>query len=641
MNLMTQEAQYKNIYQNAASSKESLQRRLKRADEEEVLAQNQIKEFHAKESQVREQLETLKAKIEELTDQITTTRNLLDQKSSALAQQVKHVQTLELERNTAKSKYNTLKKMEDNFEWYRDGVKAIMKAPSDTNGEQTSEVPGISRALAGNVLELMADIIEADPAYETAIDLGESLQYIIVKDQETSIQAIDYLQLHSAGRSGFIPIASVKPITSDGSNPPPSAGLLLNHINVKDGYEKIAQVILGDVILTETIDEAIELFNKNGAFQIVTKNGDVISHQGILVGGSKDKLSGILAKKNEIKELKRQDGIFAKKLDKSRIEQHDMESEVQQLEIDLQKQIEQKNRITENEIEAEKALYKAGEDLKNAHRHLEIVQLEQEQLLGEASDIDDEMTKYNSALSKVSDDINTAQNMVAELSEKISTVSSEMEEFNQSVIDLKLKLTALHARLDNSNSSLKRLKEFHQDGQTRLDQLSREINLKNQKKEASGQAVTDNEEKLAQMYGTIERLDDAIGLSEADYQEIDARLQKSDSKISELKTKQEKILEKFRMLELERSQLKLKRENIANRLEERYQSSYEELKDSYRENEAAHEITAEMTIEQLEADLTQSKEKIAKIVDVNLGAIKEQRKNSQNCRCQSRGHKGV
>ena len=250
---------------------------------------------------------------------------------------------------------------------------------------------------------------------------------------------------------------------------------------MKAGYEKIAQVTLGDVVLTETIDEAIALFNKNGALQrIVTRNGDVISHQGILVGGSKDKLSGILAKKNEIKELKRQDGIFAQKLEKSRIEQHDMESEVQRLEINLQKQIEQKYRITEDEMEAEKALYKAGEDLKNAQRHLEIVQLEQEQLLGEASDIDDEMTKYNAALSKVSADINTAQNMVAELSEKISTVSSEMETFNQSVIDLKLKLTALHARLENSDSSLKRLKEFHQDGQTRLEQLSREITLKKQ-----------------------------------------------------------------------------------------------------------------------------------------------------------------
>ncbi|NNL76733.1 MAG: hypothetical protein HKO68_10405, partial [Desulfobacterales bacterium] len=396
------------------------------------------------------------------------------------------------------------------------------------------------------------------------------------------------------------------------------------HINVKSGYEKIAQVILGDVILTKTIDEAIALFNKNGTIQrIVTKNGDVISHQGILVGGSKDKLSGILAKKNEIKELKRQDGIIAQKLEKARIEQRDMESEVQGLESNLQKQIEQKNHITEDEIEAEKALYKAGEDLKNARRHLEIVQLEQEQLLGEASDIDDEMTKYNIALSKVSDEINCAQNSVAQLSEKISTVSSQMEEFNQAVVDLKLKLTALHARLENSNSSLKRLKEFHQDGLTRLDQLSREITLKKQKEEASSQAVADNEKKLSQMYSTIERLDDAIDLSEADYQEIDGRLQESDSKISQLKTKQEKTLEKFRMLELERSQLNLKRDNVADRLEERYHNSYEALRSRQRESEAANEITAELTIEEMEANLIHSKEKIAKIIDVNLGAIKE------------------
>jgi chromosome segregation protein len=289
----------------------------------------------------------------------------------------------------------------------------------------------------------------------------------------------------------------------------------------------------------------------------------------------------------------------------------------------LQKQIERKSRISEDEIEAEKALYKAGEDLKNAQRHLEIVQLEQEQLLGEASDLDDEITKYNKALSKLSDEINSAQNLVAQLSDKISTVSAEMEKSNQSVVELKLKLTALHAKLENSNSSLKRLKEFHQDGLMRLDQLSREITLKQQKAEASGQSVSDSEEKLAQMYAASERLEDAIGLSQADYAEIDARLQKSDTKISELKTKQEKTLEKFRMLELERSQLDLKRENVASRLQERYQSSYAELRDDYRANEEAQAITAEMTIEEMEADLTHSKEKIAKIEDVNLGAIKE------------------
>jgi chromosome segregation protein len=77
------------------------------------------------------------------------------------------------------------------------------------------------------------------------------------------------------------------------------------------------------------------------------------------------------------------------------------------------------------------------------------------------------------------------------------------------------------------------------------------------------------------------------------------------------------------MLELEQSQLKLKRDNVANRLEERYQSSFEELRVAQRENEAAQAITAEMTIAEMEADLIRSKEKIAKIEDVNLGAIRE------------------
>ena len=56
-------------------------------------------------------------------------RRLNDEKREILARRVKQVQTLELERSTARSKFSTLKKMEENFEWYRDGVKAIMKAP--------------------------------------------------------------------------------------------------------------------------------------------------------------------------------------------------------------------------------------------------------------------------------------------------------------------------------------------------------------------------------------------------------------------------------------------------------------------------------------------------------------------------------
>jgi len=626
MDLTTREVQYKNIYQNAASNKESLQRRLKRADEEELLARNQIEDTQTRESVARKQLDRFKQQIENQKAQIRITRNHLDEKSAALAGQVKLAQTVELERNTAKSQYNTLKKMEDNFEWYRDGVKAVMRARSAKADDQSSPLPPLSPETAANVLDLMAGIIESDPAYETAIEavLGESLQYIIVHDQATGLQAMDYLQTHGAGRSGFIPVSTVRPISDDGNKPSNSASLLLDHVTVKAGFEKVAQALLGDVIVTETIQESLALFNQNGKVQrIVTKNGDVISHQGILVGGSKDKLSGILAKKHEIRDLKRQDAELTRKLEKARSDQYELESEVQTLESTMQKQIEHKNRMTEDEIEAEKALYKAGEDLKNARRHLEIVQLEQEQLLGEASDIDDEMTKYNAAIAKISAEINSAQRTVAETSQKISDVSLQMEQFNQTVVELKMQLTALNARLENSNSSLKRLKEFHADGLMRLEQLSREISQKRQKEETSKSNIIGHEEKLSRLYEAIKRLDESIDRDEVDYQQIDARLKDSDGKISDIKSKREKSLEKFRMLELELSQLQLKRENLANRLEERYQSGFDFLKSEFNRDEAAKAIMADMTIEEMEADLKNSREKIAKIVDVNLGAIKE------------------
>jgi chromosome segregation protein len=175
MDLIAREAQYKNIYQTTINNKESLQKRLIKIDENLDQAQKEINRTRGLEGKAREQLETIKQEIADLTHQITTTGKQLEQKNSALGQQVKLTQTTELERNTVKSNLNTLKKMEANFEWYRDGVKAIMKP-------QNTAESSISQEVSAKIIGLMADIIEAKPTFETAVEavLGDALQYIIV-----------------------------------------------------------------------------------------------------------------------------------------------------------------------------------------------------------------------------------------------------------------------------------------------------------------------------------------------------------------------------------------------------------------------------------------------------------------------------
>ena len=619
MDLVAREAQYKNIYQNATHNKESLKRRLKTIREEELVTRKKVDLLRGKKNEAQAQLAEYTTEIEGINEQMGITRKNLQEKTGALGKQIKIAQTLDLERNKAKSSYATLKKMEDNFEWYKGGVRAVMKR--HRNQDALSSTTGEDDGIDG-ILGLMADIVEPEPTYETAVEaaLGESLQYILTRDQKTGIDAIDYLQTTRSGRSGFIPVSSIKSASPDPEAGPDPQKKLLNHVSVKQGFETIAEALLGHVAVTTDMEEALALFNHNGALQtVVTKTGDLISHQGIMIGGSKDKTSGILTKKQELKEFKSQIKDLSRSLDSARNKQKDLESEVWNIENTLQKLQESKNSAAQNEVEAEKGLYKASEDLKNACRHLEIVRLEHEQLLGEESDIDEEVAKFNTAVAEVEAQIKNGQVIVSKKLERIRVVSSELETFSQKIVDLKLNLTALNAKLENSNNSLRRLKEFQNDGVNRVEQLSRDLALKQQKKIGLKEKIKESKQLLSDLYADMKRLDETLESDEADYLEIDAKLKESGDIISEIQGEREETLQKTRLLELEQSQRHIKRENLAHHLQENYHMPLAVLKSEFDETV----IDSTSTIDSLESELTRLKKRIVNFDDVNLGAIKE------------------
>ncbi|HSV92043.1 MAG TPA: hypothetical protein VLH81_03165, partial [Desulfobacterales bacterium] len=605
---------------NASNNRESLKRRLRRADEEEAQTQKRIAEAQEREGRATSRLESVKAEIEALGGRIAETRARLDERSKALGTAVKQTQTLELERTTVRSRFATLKKMEDNFEWYKDGVKAVMT-------HARAAAPAGEPDLKG-IVALVADVIEPAAEAATAVEaaLGESLQYIVVESQQAGTDAIDFLQRHSAGRSGFIPAASLHDTAPAGAAPDPEM-LLLRRVAVKPGFEAIAQALLGNVVMTETLAEAVALFNRNGRIQtIVTSAGDVVSPRGFLIGGSRDAGSGILTKKQELREAERQGKVLEQKLEQSRAELKAIEAEVRGLDVELQRLIDQKNASREAEIEAEKALYKASEELKALRRQLEIVQLEQEQLMGEASDLDDEIGRTDRALAAITADIEAAQNDVARHTTGIDELNLRRQEFDQRVLNFKLEMTSLTARLENTTNSLKRLREFQSDGLRRLEQLAREIAQKAEKAVAGKTAMEAHQQSLAGMYREIGELDQDIERNETDYAAIDAELRQNDERMSAIRGQREKALEQLRLIELEQAQRKLKREHVTGQLEDRYQTPFAELQAAC---PPLPEGAAPPDPEALEVELARFRTKIARIGDVNLGAIKEYQQLSE------------
>lgn len=620
MDLATQEARHKNIYLNATNNKESLTKRLKQTNAEEIKTAQEVTQLEHKVSKTEKVFQAHHAKIDDLDLQIADIQKQLEEKSGLLGKQVKHVQTLVLESNKAKSTYTTLKKMEDNFEWYKDGVRAVMKKVGRKEGEQSTDKT--SGPENDGILGLTADILEPEPSYETAVEavLGESLQYILVKDQTAGIGSISYLQTTRAGRSGFIPVSSVKNFEFEPPKKCPSQKKLLDYVSVKPGFEKVAQALLAHVVVADDMQEALKIYNNNGSMQTaVTKDGSILSHQGIMIGGSRDNLSGILAKKQELKRIDRRIKKLIPELESARSDQKELESKVRTIESKLQQLFEQKSKVTQLEIEAEKDLYKANEDLKHSRRHLEIIHLEQQRLLGEKNDIDKEITTHNQVLTDIENGVKTAQDKVTEKLDQISSLSSELEDFNQSIVDLKLNLTALNTRLENSNNALRRLKEFQNDGLKQLEQIALEIARKKQKQTDSKQNIVDLEQTLAGMYADLQRLEEALQRNEADYVSIDAKMLDSDSTISKIQTKREKTLHKIRMLELEQSQQHLQRKNIADRLQATYHTAIAALQSEF----GSAVENSKVTLDEMENELDLCRKRIAGIEDVNLGAIKE------------------
>ncbi len=611
MELVAQEARINNIYQTTTQNLESIERRIKRIDEEAAIAEKKVLQLSDNETSSRKHLAECHENLMVMDSSIRRLREELEIKSGLLGNQVKHVQTLELARKENKSKYGSLKKMDENFEWYKDGVKAIFKhsASNESRGES-------------GILGIVADVITPDPGYETAVEavLGEGLQYVLVRDQHVGKSSICFLADQNRGRSGFVPLSSLKHFNFRDETSDPGLRFLTDYVQVKKGFEKTLSVLLGNTVVVSDLGEALRIWNSNGmGHSIVTKDGQLISEQGIMTGGSKDKLSGILEKKREMAEL--QDGLrlLEESINRAAKEQEQMEIQVRQLETDLQQQTQEKNHMALMEMEAEKSLFRISEELKSARRHLEIVQLEQDQLLGEQSDIDHEMARYDKERSEITQAVKAAQDNVSTTSVKIETLSAELESRNQKVMDIQLRLTSLSARYENHQNTLRRLKDFEKDGSKRLEDITGDISAKVQKQKKDQFQIENSEKLLDQLYDTFQGLGQQLESIEADFRIIDASLKENDDAKSEIENRRKQSLEKLRYLEIEQSQREIKRDNIASRLEERYSQKFSRLYQAY------HEMldNADIAPEEMGTALEKNREKLMRLGDVNMGAIKE------------------
>ncbi len=612
MRLMAQKAKFQNVFQNAESNKENLRQRIKRIQKDEVDLSEKIFKLKKEVADAKENLQDINDASESVKRRIAEKKDRLDDQSTQLGKQIKTINILLNDRNKTKSEYMALKKMDDNFEWYKDGVKAVMSQNDIDKDSSSSNNNGI--------IGITADGLEPEPGFEIALEaaLGEALQYIVIKDQKTGIASINYLKESNTGRSGFIPLSTQTKNSNETSHPDQDLPLLINHVTVKTGFEETFSELLQGIAVVEDFDAALKICTPAyGYHKVVTKKGDIISSNGIMVGGSQDKLSGIYKKKLQLKELKEQIFEMDATLEAGQRSQKDLESVVKHLEMDIQKLTVQKNNFEKEILDAEKHHFQASESLKYTLSHYEIITLEKEKLLGEKTDIEDEIAAHDAALSEITKNEESAELEIKKITDRISSLSEQINAFNQTEMDLKLSLTRLNAELENTNKTLTRLKEFQTEGLKQTEQIKKDIIIKTQKCRQATSEIAEAGEKLSDTLKRLNSINIELQGCDADYQRTITEINKTDSTINQTKSIIEEIQGKVHQLELELSGFNINRENVVNRFLERYSQSFSQSLTEFKETVQSENFSIEKT----EAALSSFRKKIDLIGDVNLGAI--------------------
>lgn len=200
-------------------------------------------------------------------------------------------------------------------------------AAMNSRAESLKELDmGGKSAIKENVKILchVADIFETLPEYETAIEavLGERLKAAVVDDHNEIKKALRFIKQEKINRSGFISVHPVRRNISNGVNispaphsrsavsfPPDSViGNAIDFVKVKEGFDRIAVLLLGDVIIVKNLDTAFDIWHASlsassanpGYF--VTLDGEVLEPLGMVFGGIE---RGVLKIKREIRELEK------------------------------------------------------------------------------------------------------------------------------------------------------------------------------------------------------------------------------------------------------------------------------------------------------------------------------------------------
>ncbi|MFN8628452.1 MAG: chromosome segregation protein SMC [Candidatus Binatia bacterium] len=601
--LLAREAECRNTLAVLVRQREDAQRRLQKLAVEQADAIERLSALEAT-------LASRHAEVDELRERLRAAEGEKEQRAQrirCLAEERRGSERTVLETQNVllqlRSRLESLQDIQRNYEGYHRGVRSILL------GEQR----------AGGVLGVVADVLAVPEPYERAVAaaLGERLQYVIVRQEDDGIGAVQTLRHEESGRGSFIPL-SPRTIRLNGNGARSLNGntrRLLDLVNVEEPYQQVAETLLGEVVLVPDLQSGLALWRKNGVHvTMVTPDGDVIDATGVITGGSERPVEEeIVSRRRLAHDLIVEVAASEERLRNARMRfersQHELAEEEGLLKsLDLSA-----HSLTLELVAKEKDIERLALERPRWLDRIEVTRFE-------SANMDAEEAERSAAIEKIEGELAdaAAQRAAVEVTlrlaqESSALAASSVDQLSGELTNLKVRLAERRQRQDAAASAVSRLLRQRDEFAGRAAAIAAELEQTVQEHAHLGAGVQEAESQHGAQQSQRELLDAEIHAAGAALDTASAAVTALDRDLHDGRTEMDAIRSRGAQCEIALAEKRLRVEQLTQNIREKYGEDLTEQSP----------VVADDAEEQAIARLDALRLRLSRFGEVNVGAIDE------------------
>lgn len=525
--------------------------------------------------------------------------------------------------NVVTSRLYGLENLHSNFEGFAEGVKSVMLWQK-TKQQEVSADGSVSESVH---FQPVSEVVEVPGEFEVAMEaaLGSRLQMLLTKESDPALQAVDFLKDQNSGRSSFFLEPSAKKAAELKKAPSQEDGvkaLLKDVVRSAEKYQTSVSYLLDGVAIVDSIRTALALRPRYEGWTFVTTDGDTLTADGVLTGGSVESAdSGVLKRRREIKDLSASKDEWSGKLALAQAALRKLEEQLANVVNDFEgaqkRKIEQEIKVTE----LKKDLERAENELSNVQQAISRQEKEIARVSGQLQHQENLCSELQDKLTEVLEQKTILESEVELLSQELTSTKMGIDGLQQNVTDLQVRSAQKAQELTGVRKQVELV-------QRQVEGLQNQLSKMSEESERNSFVMTESQYKLEEQkiefernVREVEEIRDQVALARNRYEELAADLRQKESQVSDAQKLRNERQHKMNEAQLKFEQAKMKEQYLLDQTRERYGYNLEEI--------FTQHLDRQGDVTEAETELKELREKLAKIGEVNLSAIEEYSETAQ------------